>query len=140
MRVSRQPATAGRDGRKVQIIVALPRHLQQLIGGHNIGAFGYVIDVDSQHSYPAAKTSNNSSQSRGLQYVGKVSVPAVRAAYASQADAGDGTGFATPLATLHKFQRWADKLLNTPDDGVEDLFSLWLPARVLLLLGASLWP
>ncbi len=31
-------------------------------------------------------------------------------------------GFATPLATLHKFQGFADKFLNTPDDGVEDLY------------------
>ncbi|HEY5808755.1 MAG TPA: hypothetical protein VIT67_12335 [Povalibacter sp.] len=37
--------------------------------------------------------------------------------------AGDGTkGFATPLATLHKFQGWADKFLTTPVDGVEDKY------------------
>lgn len=36
--------------------------------------------------------------------------------------AGDGVGFATPLATLHKFQGWADKFLSTPADGVEDLY------------------
>ncbi|MCB1687495.1 MAG: alginate export family protein [Halioglobus sp.] len=124
--------------------------------GHNIGAFGYYIDVDSDNSYPAAKTVNNSSESLGLEYIGKVSVLDVRAAYASQSDAADseldytadyyllevggtvsniglkvgyevlaadnGTGFATPLATLHKFQGWADKFLTTPVDGVEDLY------------------
>jgi Alginate export len=124
--------------------------------GHNIGAFGYYIDVESQHSYPAAKTVNNSSETWGLEYTGKISALSVRAAYASQADAGDseldynadyylvevggqvasiglkagyevlaagdGTGFATPLATLHKFQGWADKFLTTPGDGVEDLY------------------
>lgn len=124
--------------------------------GHNIGAFGYYIDVDPQGAYPAAKTVNNSSESWGLEYVGKLSVLNVRAAYASQADAGDseldynadyyllevagkvasvglwagyevlaagdGTGFATPLATLHKFQGWADMFLSTPGDGVEDLY------------------
>jgi len=36
--------------------------------------------------------------------------------------AGDGVGFKTPLATLHKFQGWADKFLGTPGDGVEDLY------------------
>ncbi len=36
--------------------------------------------------------------------------------------AGDGVGFATPLATLHKFQGWADKFLSTPVDGIEDLY------------------
>ncbi len=34
---------------------------------------------------------------------------------------GDGK-FTTPLATLHKFNGWADKFLTTPDDGLEDLF------------------
>lgn len=31
-------------------------------------------------------------------------------------------GFATPLATLHAFQGWADKFLNTPTAGVEDKY------------------
>ena len=30
--------------------------------------------------------------------------------------------FKTPLATLHKFQGWADKLLGTPANGVEDIY------------------
>lgn len=37
--------------------------------------------------------------------------------------AGDGVGFKTPLATLHKFQGWADMFLATPGDGVEDLYA-----------------
>ena len=36
---------------------------------------------------------------------------------------GDGArGFSTPLATLHKFQGWADKFLVTPVDGIEDRY------------------
>jgi hypothetical protein len=36
---------------------------------------------------------------------------------------GTGTkGFATPLASLHKFQGWADKFLATPPNGVEDRY------------------
>ncbi len=35
-------------------------------------------------------------------------------------DTGTGVGFKTPLATLHKFQGWADKFLATPGDGIED--------------------
>ncbi len=31
-------------------------------------------------------------------------------------------GFATPLATLHKFNGWADKFLNTPANGLEDVY------------------
>ncbi len=37
----------------------------------------------------------------------------------------DGTGvkgFTTPLATLHKFQGWADKFLTTPPNGIQDLY------------------
>jgi len=33
-----------------------------------------------------------------------------------------GSAFRTPLATLHMFQGWADKFLNTPDAGIEDLY------------------
>jgi len=34
----------------------------------------------------------------------------------------NGVGFKTPLATLHKFQGWADKFLGTPGDGIEDMY------------------
>lgn len=36
--------------------------------------------------------------------------------------ADNGVGFKTPLATLHKFQGWADKFLSTPGDGIEDAY------------------
>jgi hypothetical protein len=37
---------------------------------------------------------------------------------------GNGVkGFTTPLATLHKFQGWADKFLATPANGIEDLYA-----------------
>jgi hypothetical protein len=36
---------------------------------------------------------------------------------------GDGVkGFSTPLATLHKFNGWADKFLTTPVNGLEDRY------------------
>lgn len=36
---------------------------------------------------------------------------------------GDGVkGFSTPLATLHKFNGWADKFLATPVNGLEDRY------------------
>lgn len=31
-------------------------------------------------------------------------------------------GFATPLATLHKFNGWADTFLNTPAQGLQDIY------------------
>jgi hypothetical protein len=34
-----------------------------------------------------------------------------------------GKGFTTPLATLHKFQGWADKFLTTPANGIDDRYA-----------------
>lgn len=34
-----------------------------------------------------------------------------------------GKGFTTPLASLHKFQGWADKFLTTPANGLDDLYA-----------------
>lgn len=34
----------------------------------------------------------------------------------------NGIGFSTPLATLHKFQGFADKFLGTPGAGIEDMY------------------
>jgi hypothetical protein len=37
---------------------------------------------------------------------------------------GNGTvGFAAPMGTLHKFQGWADKFLNTPANGMDDRYA-----------------
>lgn len=44
--------------------------------------------------------------------------------------------FATPLATLHKFQGWADLFLATPNDGIEDLYVGISGAAGKLALGA----
>ncbi len=37
-------------------------------------------------------------------------------------DSEPGQAFRTPLATLHAFNGWADKFLNTPDAGLNDFF------------------
>ncbi|MDJ0709410.1 MAG: alginate export family protein [Woeseiaceae bacterium] len=34
-----------------------------------------------------------------------------------------GASFRTPLATLHKFQGWADRFLATPPEGINDVFA-----------------
>lgn len=49
---------------------------------------------------------------------------------------GDGVkGFSTPLATLHKFQGWADKFLTTPANGIEDRYvTLGYTAQAMRLL------
>jgi len=39
------------------------------------------------------------------------------------------TSFQTPLATLHKFQGWADKFLTTPPNGIQDFYAAYaIPA------------
>lgn len=43
------------------------------------------------------------------------------------------TSFQTPLATLHKFQGWADKFTVTPPNGVEDLYGSIAYTRKRLL-------
>jgi len=34
----------------------------------------------------------------------------------------NGVGFNTPLATKHKFQGWSDKFLDTPGEGIQDIY------------------
>lgn len=36
---------------------------------------------------------------------------------------GGNYGFSTPLATLHKFNGWSDQFLNTPKEGLADLYA-----------------
>ena len=52
----------------------------------------------------------------------KVSVVDLKVGYEVLASDNE-VGFNTPLATLHKFQGWADKFLGTPADGIEDLYA-----------------
>ena len=130
---------------------------------HTLSGFAYVIDVEAQSGYSAAKTINNSTSTVGIAYKGKFfDWLGVDASWATQSDSGDSeldydadyymaelngsfkpvavkigyevlaagedkntglnVGFKTPLATLHKFQGWADKFLGTPADGIEDAY------------------
>jgi hypothetical protein len=123
---------------------------------HTLSAFAYALDIDERSNWPADKSVDNSTDTYGLEYSGKIGPVTAKAAYANQSDAGDsnldyntnyymleggltvlgvkailgyevlggdnGVGFKTPLATLHKFQGWADKFLTTPGDGIEDLY------------------
>jgi hypothetical protein len=56
----------------------------------------------------------------------------------SGANTGAGGGhasFRTPLATLHPFNGWADVFLNTPANGLQDLYGyaqVTLPAQIPL--------
>lgn len=37
----------------------------------------------------------------------------------------NGVGFSTPLATKHKFNRWSDKFLDTPGEGLQDVYTIF---------------
>ncbi len=51
-----------------------------------------------------------------------------------EGDAGTpGKAFRTPLATLHKFQGFADMFLNTPDGGIQDSYI----SASIVLMGAT---
>ncbi len=123
---------------------------------HKLTGFYYGLDIDERGSWPAGRSVDNSSDTYGIEYSGKIGPVTANAAWATQSDAGDsnldydadyymieggmnvaavnlklgyevlgagdGVGFKTPLATLHKFQGWADKFLGTPGDGIEDLY------------------
>ena len=48
---------------------------------------------------------------------------------------GGRTGFRTPLSTLHAFNGWADAFVNTPNDGLRDLYAfaqVTLPGKIPL--------
>lgn len=55
---------------------------------HQLGAFLYALDVDTQAGFSAAQTVNNSSKSTGLEYHGEFSGVKLRTAVAVQRDAG----------------------------------------------------
>ena len=59
---------------------------------HNITGFGYIVDVDEQDGYPAGRTINNSTDTYGFGYKGKVfDTVTLAATYASQSDGGDSS-------------------------------------------------
>ncbi|WP_017932522.1 alginate export family protein [Robiginitomaculum antarcticum] len=47
----------------------------------------------------------------------------LKAGYEVLGSHSGNAAFKTPLATLHKFNGWTDKFLNTPNGGLEDLYA-----------------
>ena len=117
--------------------------------GHKLGAFIYLLDFDnspanSTSTYgieykgkagPVSLTAALASQSDYADnptdysadyYMAELGLTTKVATFALGyevlgSDDGDA-GFRTPLATLHKFQGWADKFLSTPATGIEDAY------------------
>ncbi len=81
---------------------------------------GIVGEYASQKDYAA-----NSADYSEDYYHGEatLSVKPFSGTFGYEALGGDGvTGFSTPLATLHKFQGFADVFLTTPAAGIEDIY------------------
>lgn len=117
-----------------------------------IGAFGYLLDFDNDNGIPnstatfgaeasatlgtatltAAAATQSDYGDSPLDYRAeylllsaavKLDPVSVTAGYELLGSDGGNAAFRTPLATLHKFQGWADKFLTTPDAGIRDLYA-----------------
>lgn len=83
----------------------------------NIGIVG---EYASQKDYAANAFDYSEDYIHGE---GSVSAGGVTLRFGYEQLGGDGViGFATPLATLHKFQGFADVFLTTPVNGIEDVY------------------
>jgi hypothetical protein len=81
---------------------------------------GYVASYAQQQEY-----ADNPLSFDNEYYLGEVSVTFRQFSGLVGIEVLDGNGvkgFTTPLATLHKFQGWADKFLTTPVNGVNDQY------------------
>ncbi|MDG1418719.1 MAG: hypothetical protein P8J78_07500 [Maricaulis sp.] len=81
---------------------------------------GYMVEYAHQSDY----ADNPSDMDLGMfRAEASIAQNGLSGAIGVQSLQGDGTrGFITPLATLHKFQGWADMFLATPSDGIRDLY------------------
>lgn len=82
--------------------------------------FGVVGEYASQRDYAANPFDYHESYVHGE---GALTIAPLTARISYERLGGDGAvGFSTPLATLHKFQGFADVFLATPAAGLEDLY------------------
>ncbi|MDZ4297251.1 MAG: alginate export family protein [Moraxellaceae bacterium] len=99
------------------------------LGGYATGSF-QVAPVKLDYRIEAARQADygNNPADFSVNYhhlVLGASAAGVRLAVAEEklgADQGAGVAMQTPLATMHAFQGWADKFLNTPASGVRDRY------------------
>lgn len=115
---------------------------------HKVNAFAYILDNDvaaatssstfgvdysgnfglvtANLSYAGQSDSGNNPKNYSADYykaelVGKLDKVKLSAGI-EVLGSDKGVGFSTPLATLHKFQGFADKFLGTPGNGIEDVY------------------
>jgi hypothetical protein len=91
-------------------------------GAYPFSAFKllYTAEYASQSDY---KGGASTVDAKYLDAMLGVAVKGVQVKFNYEKLGGDGVyGFATPLATLHAFNGWADRFLATPKDGLKDAF------------------
>jgi len=82
--------------------------------------FGYMFEWAHQSDYADNASSFDLDMFRGE---ASLSQNGISGAIGFESLEGNGSrGFITPLATLHKFQGWADVFLGTPADGIQDVY------------------
>jgi hypothetical protein len=108
--------------------VAAARLSTATYGGRADYSIPLVADVTGKITAEYARQTNHAGNplSLGLDYwLGEASVshgPASLMAGYEVLDGNGTIGFATPLATLHIFNGWADLFLTTPVDGLKDFY------------------
>lgn len=107
-------------------------------GGRFVGSWPVgVVKVGYVASYAWQKSrDDNPLKFSNDYYFGELNltVKGVKLAGGEEIMQGNGTvGFATPLATLHPFEGWADKFLTTPANGIKDTYGSlgWTGSRLL---------
>jgi len=85
------------------------------LGGNKVT---YSAEFARQDNDTADKSANYFAVEAGT----KVASINVKAGYELLGSDNGEYGFATPLATLHKFNGWADQFLGTPAQGLQDIY------------------
>ncbi|WND03769.1 alginate export family protein [Temperatibacter marinus] len=81
---------------------------------------GYVIEVGSQSDYATSQFEYKASYSN-IEFFAKSNGVTVKIGQ-EVLGSDNGKSFATPLATLHKFNGFSDKFLSTPASGLKDRY------------------
>ena len=91
-------------------------------GGYPLGAAKllYTAEYAKQNKYADGATTIDANYTYAMLGAG---LGGVQIKFNYELLSGDGIyGLATPFATLHAFNGWADKFLTTPKDGIKDIF------------------
>ncbi|MDH3691205.1 MAG: alginate export family protein [Gammaproteobacteria bacterium] len=108
-----------------------PDQSNQTVGARFVGKYdwskdrtlGYAVEYAYQQDYEDNPSDYSASYTllEGEFTTGRMTAHLGYAVLSGSSNRADHR-FITPLATLHKFQGWADKFLITPPAGVEDLY------------------